>query len=222
MPKDRKKTAQIILLVLSVLLLVMVLRLEHAEGTFSSLQISAASLQSITEARKEAEDSLVSAVRFNGEKLFYDRKGNTFYYSLVEDDRRRFDPEVTFESASGNVKLRFLESSITEENIRENKTWQMIAYDQNFYSVSSLKCTTLPLVNIRSEYELTQYNPTTFTMELFDNRKEAGVRQFESIGTIHIRGASTAVYPKQGYKIDLYSSIGLLSFLAPRSFLFQT
>ena len=208
MLRFRKVRMQIVLGLVAVIALCLVIRMDHHDGRLSSLQLTEKDFDAIVGRASETDSDLVQTIRFNDEKLFYDRDSDTFFYSLIENDVERFDPEVSFETFGTGIKLGFLETELNEQDIENNRTYDLIAYNSDSWHVYHLKCTTLPMMNIKTEHEIFGDPPVTFKMEMFDNRAEADVRYFDSVGTIHYRGASTSSYPKIGYKIKLYTSIG--------------
>ena len=78
----------------------------------------------------------------------------------------------------------------------------MVAYTKDAYCKFSLKCTTLPLMNIECDTAISDESiPMNITV--YDNRQEAVQRVILSDGWIHVRGASTRIYPKKGYRFSL-------------------
>ena len=86
--------------------------------------------------------------------------------------------------------------------ISKNDVIDFVAYSDSSYSRYQLRCTTLPLMNIDCEEEITEEN-AVMRMRLFDNRKESTQRVISSDGLIHVRGGSTKSFPKLGFKISL-------------------
>ena len=151
---------------------------------------------------------LLDALIFSEETLFYDDDSKTFYYSLIEGSAGAYDPDVKIKSEKKDLKIAFIEDSISTEGIKNNDTITILAYTEEEYCCYSLKCTTLPLMNIECTEEITD-DSVPMSIVLFDNRQEAAQRVISSEGNIHIRGATARIYPKKGYRFSLsQESIG--------------
>ncbi len=140
---------------------------------------------------------------FDGEKLFYDTKSHTYYYSVIEGSSSAFDPRIRIETIRKDARAVFT-SEITKELIESNIPILFSVYNDTGYELFYLKVTTLPIISIEldSDYiSSTQDSDMRFT--LFDNRKGAPRRVIESAGLIHNRGGSSSHYPKRSYRISL-------------------
>ncbi len=146
--------------------------------------------------------SLLDALNFDEETLFFDASDKTFYYSLIEGNAEVYDPIVKIKSQNKDLKIAFLEDSITAEGIKNNDTITILAYTGEEYCSYSLKCTTLPLMNIECEEEIGD-DSVPMSIVLFDNRQGAAQRLTSSVGNIHIRGVTAGTYPKKGYRFSL-------------------
>lgn len=152
--------------------------------------------------------SLLDALNFDEETLFFDSSDKTFYYSLIEGNTGAYDPIVKIKSENKDLKIAFLEDSITAEKIKNNDAITMLAYTGEEYCCYSLKCTMLPLMNIECKEEIMD-DSLPMSMVLFDNRQSAAQRVIMSAGNIHVRGGSSKEYPKKGYRFSLtQESIG--------------
>lgn len=152
--------------------------------------------------------SLLDSLNFDEETLFFDASGKTFYYSLIEGNAGAYDPIVKVKSQKKDLKIAFLEDSITAERIKNNDTITVLTYTGTEYCCYSLKCTILPLMNIECGEEIME-DSLPMSMSLFDNRKSAAQRVIMSAGNIHVRGGSSKAYPKKGYRFSLtQESIG--------------
>lgn len=146
--------------------------------------------------------SLLDALHFDEETLFFDASDKTFYYSLIEGNPGAYDPAVGIKSENKDLKIAFLEDSITAEGIKNNDAITILAYTGEEYCCYSLKCTTLPLMNIECTEEIGD-DSLSMSMALFDNRQNAAQRVMMSAGNIHLRGVTARVYPKKGYRFSL-------------------
>ena len=146
--------------------------------------------------------SLLDALNFDEETLFFDASDKTFYYSLIEGKADAYDPIVKIKSENKDLKIAFLKDGITAEGIKNNDTITILAYTGEEYCCYSLKCTILPLMNIECMEEIMD-DSVPMSMALFDNRKDAAQRVMTSTGNIHVRGGSSKAYPKKGYRFSL-------------------
>lgn len=174
----------------------------------SDISISEEAFEKLKEMRKESGEGLLKELRFDEETLLFDKGDNTFYYSMPEGRQNADNPYIGKKADDASVKLAFGDMEITRDSIREDHTFKLIAYNDNFYSEYNLKCTTLPLMNIDCLDEITRKN-VPMNMTLFDNGRKATQKVITSDGNIHIRGASTSKYPKKSYRLSLtQSSVG--------------
>ena len=197
----------ILLLILSFLVMGTVVVLRSAGPRLSSLRLAETETADLFAARTETDLRLLNGISFNGYDLFLDDGDSTFYYSLVENDSDAFDPLVDFEGNSGMVKISLLDGIITPETIEQDLPLSIVAYDDRSFRRYTIRCTTLPLMNIESEIESIHgtQKDRDLKMTLFDNRKEARQHLIKMDGLIHVRGnVSTTYFPKQGYKMTLY------------------
>ncbi len=173
--------------------------------TFSEYMTTEDDLESIKSERSESKESLILALDFNNNALFFDPNTQTFYYSLIDGDPASYNPSVKFEAADSSVRLVIGSTAITSEMISSNTTITILAYNEKFYSQYSLKCTTLPLMNIICSEEISD-DKVYMQLELFDNQTNCAIRNTYSDGYIHLRGATTKHFPKKGYRISLIQS----------------
>lgn len=166
------------------------------------ISVDAEQLAALVGSRQTGDSSILEALYFDGQQLMLDTSTDTFYYSLVEGSKGAYNPCVKKQSASKEVSVVMPDAPITAEDVRENRTLRLIAYDAKNYYEYSLKCTTLPLMNIECDAEIGAENVPAH-MTLFDNSRGAAQKFTESDGNIHVRGKSTSAYPKKGYKLSL-------------------
>lgn len=178
------------------------IHLLQKQHTFSEYVISESELENIKKERIESSESLLMTLNFNENTLFYDPNEQTFYYSLIDGDSDSDNPPVNFEAADRDICLAIGPVAITPETIRDNISLTIIAYNEKYYSQYSLKCTTLPLLNVTCEEEILD-DAISMQLQLFDNRRDCTIRNICSDGLIHLRGATTKHFPKKGYRISL-------------------
>ena len=178
------------------------IHLLQKQHSFSEYVISESELENIKMERTESSEPLLTTLNFNDNSLFYDSSRQTYYYSLIDGDADAYNPFIFFKAANDDVCLAMGPERITEEVISSNTSITIIAYDENCFSQYSLKCTTLPLMNITCEEEIFD-DAVPMQLQLFDNRRDCTIRNICSDGLIHLRGATTKRFPKKGYRISL-------------------
>ena len=196
-----KKTAGIAVLIISVFMGIYLTCFLGNPIRYSECIVNEEQYEKIIAEREEVP-ALLSGVVFDEETLMFDSTDGTFYYSLVEGSPGAYDPGVVVKSDTMDVKVAFLENSITEEAIKNNQTIPFLAYTDVSYTEYALKCTTLPLMNIECGVEIGD-SPIPMSITLFDNRLNTVSRTTASEGTIHVRGNTTTVFPKKGYRFSL-------------------
>ena len=153
--------------------------------------------------RTLSNNELVDNIIFNGYNLLYDKSEGKWYYSLIEGDLDSFNPKVKYFSKQ-KVDLIF-KNNINNSIIENNQNIEFIVYTDTEYKTYKLVCTTLPIMNItyNDDEEIIKDATTSMSMYLFDNRKDATNRIINSIGDIRVRGRTTTIFPKKGYKLSL-------------------
>ena len=153
-------------------------------------------LDTLMAERTETWDLLVTEISIDQFPLMYDCLEDRWFYSISENARNRSDPFISYEVQGGlsAVKLAFDGSGMEG---------RLLAFTEDSYHLYHLVTTTLPLINIEHHHDIPYSDEVPMTMTLFDNRANAERAVITSDGTIHLRGNSTAVYPKHSYKMTL-------------------
>lgn len=203
--KEKRKRCIICILSLSVVLLIFMTAKEYNFGKrLNDYIVSDENFDVIIKTHAKSKDPLISELIFDESPLFFDDVDEVFYYSVPYGDSDAYNPVIQMISQGEKVRFAIREKEITNDLIRENGTISLVIYTDKHYSEYKLKCTTLPIIAIDFENEITE-DDTEMKMQLFDNREQAAQRIVSLEGTIHIRGGSTKSYPKLGYKISLAS-----------------
>ncbi|MBR6918687.1 MAG: CotH kinase family protein [Clostridia bacterium] len=160
-------------------------------------------IESIKSTRNEAGDRIESGISFNGFELFYDRYDDAYYYSLVEGTNESYRPAVSVTGAPGRkLDIAFAGEAITDELISGARPLKALVYNDSEYREVKIYCTTLPIVEIECADEVDD-EESPMRIKVFDNRAGAANRVVISDGSIHVRGNTSALYDKKGYKIKL-------------------
>lgn len=208
-----KRVKIILLLVSLVVLAFLFLGISSGSNRLSALMLDEKAFAALEEERQPADGELLAKLLFNGYELTLDQETDTYYYSIVEGNKRWNNPSVTFKSQSEDVvKVVFLQTDLTWEAVAASQNISILAYTDDAYCQYNLVCTTLPvlMLDVMQEGEgdpEVPIGPMNLPMQLrlFDNRKEANhiQRILSSEGEVRLRGASSRHYPQNGYRLSL-------------------
>lgn len=201
----RERKLKFIFVILSAVMLVAIcsyplIKLGQA-NRFDELVFSDEELKNIMSVR-QSDSNVMTDIFFGEQKLVFDDKSSTLYYSLIEDDKLAYNPIVSAGSSDEEVSIGFLNDHITDEAIASNARIKAIIYDDLRYCVCDLICTTLPLISIQCPTGITRED-TKMHFSLFDNEKGSKERMMDSDGVIRARGATSLNYPKRSFKVSL-------------------
>ncbi len=213
-----RRTVRVLAILFVSLAALAVLLTFHGLGSgashLSDLMLDAAQLDRLTEGRAE-DPGLISKFLCNGYELT--SAGGDFYYSIVEGNRAAMDPVVEV-LGERPLKLAFARRALDAQTLRSGDGLRFIAYSDTAYCSGTLFPTTLPVMSINvtepdesGSCEVLDRTLRDAEMVLFDNRATipATARFSHSSLTIRIRGNTTAVLPKQSYRLSLFAvSIG--------------
>ncbi len=197
-----KKASQLLLLIISIMACIYLIYFRAGTTSYSKCIVDKEQYESIKSERYE-NAALFDGLIFEEEPLIYDESANTYYYSLLEKDTSATNPSIEIQGADNHLEIAFLEETITDELVQNNTAIPFLIYDEEAYGEYYLKCTTLPIMNIECAVDQLSDVPTTMQMTLFDNRAGTAVRVSTSAGTLHVRGNTTTIFPKQGYRFSL-------------------
>lgn len=143
---NRKKILiPIIILTIFIIILIIILN----PGTrYSKLSISENKWNSIISSRTENINLVLEDIEFNDYNLIIDEKNNTLYYSVINDNKTRYNPDVSFNASDNDSKLAILSDKITEEKVQNNYKFKIMIYNDSEYHIYNLVCTNLPILNI--------------------------------------------------------------------------
>lgn len=159
-------------------------------------------ITSIKEAYKEAEEPFFTELNFSGEKLPFDKNTSTFYLPMDMDTESWETGELT--AAASDIRLVF-EDDFTKESkteaIRQGKAFRFYALRGNEYQECYLTVTGLPILSIETAEtaEAGAFGGMVYYWDSKSKRDWTG----SSILEAHIRGNTSRIYPKKGYKLTL-------------------
>ena len=202
----KKHLGEWVLAILSIVGMVVLLSIGKGQGErYERLVVDRGEWSEIMGARERTSDMLVSKVSFDGQELLTADGGREWYYSMVEGSDTAKNPEVKYRTDSG-AKLAILEGKITDGALRSGEAIEVMAYDGSRYSIYELFVTTLPVMSINHSGAIDMSKADgeeTMQLRMFDNRAGATQRLVMTDGKIKVRGASTADYPKKGFRMKL-------------------
>lgn len=198
-----KKIVFVLILIITFCLIILIS--SNKTNKFNDLIISEEQFNNIIINREKDDNLVIKKLKFNNNELFLDNSSNTWYYSLIEKSQNAYNPVIEFKSNNKNISISILENNISKESIKNNDTIEIIIFNKTKYNIYHLKCTTLPMMNIKfnDTSKIESLEDTKMSITLFDNRINATQRTIKSDGQIHVRGVSTIDFPKKGYKISL-------------------
>lgn len=164
------KSKVLISVIIFTLIIIVLIILLNPSHKYNSLSISENKWNSIIEARTESKNLILEDIKFNDYKLIIDEKNNTIYYSLINDNQNKYNPNVSFITNSKTGALVILSDEITDEKVKSNYQFKIMIYNEKEYHIYNLKCTNLPVLNI-SYNRNEEINQKNIPMEiyLFDN-----------------------------------------------------
>ena len=203
MTKNTKRTIQIIILIFLLCAGIYLFLGKNVGSSYNNLITDDKTINGIVSSRTFC-DTLFSSIMFNDEELLYDANGDYYFYSLIQGSSHSYNPEVNVISDSSDLKIVF-NSSISSDDIANNNAISFVVYNDSYYYSSALKCTTLPVISINTDSDIpeSKEESTTMKFQIYDNSIGASERVITSDGTIHVRGASSLIYPKKSYRLSL-------------------
>ena len=157
-------------LIIFTIIIIIVIIMLNPSNKYSKLSINESKWNSIKQTRIEKKNMILEDIVFNDYKLIIDEKNEILYYSLVNDSQNKYNPNVTYITNYKNVKLAVLLDEITDEKVKSNHQFKIMIYNEKEYHIYNLKCTDLPILNIRynRNEEIKQKN-IPMEIYLFDN-----------------------------------------------------
>lgn len=198
-----KKIILVGIIVITLFLFCVILHYNKSDK-YDDLVIDKETWDKIISERTITDSNLLLSIKFNDYEIFYDNVNCTYYYSLIEGSSNRYNPYINYHANKNDIKIA-LDKKITDEVIEKDELILMLLYTDTDFSIYTLKCTTLPLLNIncKSVDDINKENDVDMDICLFDNRKDATSRLTKSMGKIHGKGGITYLFPKKGYKLSL-------------------
>lgn len=162
----------------------------------------ASRIEALKKEKQPTQSPFFTELLFSGEKLPYDKNTSTFYLPLNMEEKAWETGELT--SGQKEVSLLFEEQfSKTDKQtaIREGTRFPFYAFRDGEYQECFLVATGLPVISIETaaEKDAEVFGGSAF---FWDSDTKVDWTS-SSIMEGHIRGNTSRIYPKKGYKLSL-------------------
>lgn len=197
-----KRIGGLVFFALTFAALAFFVRLSAGGVRFEDCLTGTAELDTIVEARQPSQKPLLISLSFNEYALPLDTQDGSFLYSLCEGEAQARNPVIRCGTRAHGVRIAIERASLDETLLRQGRTLRLIAYTDTAYTEYSLGFTTLPVMQIACRQEILGDDvPAEIT--LFDNGAGVTRRVLRSLAMIHVRGITSALFEKKGYRLSL-------------------
>lgn len=183
-----RKQILIIIILITILAILLVITFSPADR-YKELIVSESKWNSIISNREESQELSLETIEFNDYRLMIDEDSSTLYYSLIENSRNKYKPDVKFKTTDGNAKIAILSDEMTDEKVENNHEFKIMIYNDSEYHIYNLVCTKLPVLNISYDTKAIKKNKDkNIPMEiyLFNNADNSVNRVAISRGKLSI------------------------------------
>lgn len=171
--------------------------------SFSLLnQVSAEKTEQIKEGRTENPQLGFSCLLCNDMRVPFDDERKTFYISLDMEDEKW--ESLSFFSGQPEYSILFSEDLMQYDKkqlIAEGKKIPLLVYNDTEYASYFVTFSGLPMIDLTTDVGMWQENMEGTAVFYGTDFTTNGVK--ESAYNAHIRGNTSRMYPKKGYKINL-------------------
>lgn len=195
-----------VFLIINIIILIavssyLILRIDNNE--YIKCQIgSENAINKIKNNLEETDENILTSLLFNGEALPFDSTQNTFYLPLsMEDKSWEYGDLLSGDDKVGILFIDSIRNINKAEVIREGKSFSFLAYTGNMYKIYSIIFTGLPIMNI-SVQDGDMNESANINMTLYESESKSDWVK-SSLASIRVRGNTSTMYPKLGYKMEL-------------------
>ena len=187
-------------IILTVFIIILIILLNPSKR-YQKLFINESKWESLQESKTSNDNLKLERIEFNEYNLVIDEASDTIYYSIVNDNQTKYNPNVSFESNEDNVKLAILEDEITDEKVHSDYSFKLMIYNKQYYHIYNLVCTDFPIVNIvyDTNTDIEKTKNIDVDISVFDNMEQSGKRITNSKGELDIQ----EIDGKKEYKLKL-------------------
>ena len=182
---NRKKILiPIIILTAIIILLIIILNPSHR---YKKMSVSESKWESIKRSREENSNLVLESIKFNDYNLIIDKDNSKIYYSVVNDNKTKYNPNISYTVTENSARLAILQEEITSGKIQANYEFKLMIYNNSQYHIYSLICMDFPVLNIscdiKSEKDLKNLQADIY---LFDNLSNMPNKVTRSRGKLDI------------------------------------
>lgn len=157
----------------------------------------------IEDARQESETPLLTALENNGVALGYDWYENTFYCTLGLDNTDAWPNIHLTAPQGGDLNICFVDDYSYDwcsDAIRDGYPYQIIAYNDEYFSYSQIVFTGLPIIRMSTREDIPAHIDVAAELTMSFSADEG----IASYARTHKRGATTLRdKEKNGYKVEI-------------------
>ena len=159
----------IIAVIVAVLIAIMLISL-NPNNRLKAISVGIDKWNSIQLSRTENVNLKLIDIKFDDYKLIIDEKNNTIYYSVINNNKNKYNPIVSYVTDFDNVKIAFLSDEITDEKVKSSYEFKVMIYNDKDYHIYNLICTDFPILNIRyDKANVNEEKAIPMEMYLFNN-----------------------------------------------------
>lgn len=204
---EKKQKQKIITLILCIIMLILICAV-----AFYQQSLSYETKYNIITSSRTYNPDIINNIQINEMNCAYDSKTNTWFFPQdLKDEGSNVLMKTGVISDSYNV------SFVTDKTINgigdnyynidfENKI-KILVYTDEYYYETNLQFTGLPIINIKTEQEITEEDSIVYSEIIdpyFDERDSE--QYIVSNANMHIRGGTSRDLEKKGYKYELIKS----------------
>lgn len=160
------------------------------------------SIAKIEENTSLTTDDILQNLYFNGEALPYDQESSTFYLPLSMKNETWEYGELTSNEAEVSILFTTDFKEVSKlDAIANNESFSFLAFTKHVHRYYRIVFTGLPIMNITINDGSLEEN-ASIDMSLYSaDTKSEWVQH--SMANIRVRGNTSRIYPKKGYKLEL-------------------
>ena len=150
---------------------------------YQNYSISEEKWDSLKKEKEENKDLKITEIEFNEYELIIDENNSKLYYSVINNNKNKYNPSVRYESNTNKTKIAILKDNITDEKIG-NYEFNIMIYTKKYYHIYKLTCTKFPVLNITTKDDKEDNIP--ISIYLFDNLQYSNNRIILSDGRLKV------------------------------------
>lgn len=156
--------------VIAIIIIVIMIIVLSPNNRFKAISIGIDKWNSIKSSRTENVNLKLNDIKFDDHKLIIDENNNTIYYSVINNNKNKYNPIVSYATDFDNVKIAFLSDEITDEKVKSGYEFKLMIYNDKDYHIYNLICTDFPILNIRyDKANVNDEKAIPMEMYLFNN-----------------------------------------------------